>query len=111
MLTSTKFIQSLQGRRFGIRRMEIPGGRNCDLCGYSTPKTKNLAAHKKIHTGEKPYQCGSCDYSCTSNKDLKQHSYTHTGEKPFQCGSCDYSCTSAGGLKRHSITHTRKKNY
>ena len=110
MLTSSEYVQHPQVRRVSNKRMKTAGG-TCDLCGYSTSLARNLSAHKKIHTGEKPFQCGSCDYSCTSARNLKNHSYTHTGEKLFQCGSCDYSCTTSGGLKTHSYTHTRDKPF
>ena len=102
MLTSTEYVQCLQVRRLWNKRMKTAGGRICDLCGYSTSLASSLAAHKKIHIGEKFFQCGSCDYSCTTARNLKTHSNTHTGEQPFQCSSCDLSFSQSGSLMTHS---------
>ena len=78
----------------------------CDICNRVFPREKSLQAHKRIHTGEKPYLCDypTCGKAFTQSGQLKTHQRLHTGEKPFICtvagyvtfvNTCvDYLCTN-----------------
>ena len=59
----------------------------CEICNRVFPREKSLQAHKRIHTGEKPYLCDypSCGKAFTQSGQLKTHQRLHTGEKPFIC--------------------------
>lgn len=59
----------------------------CEICNRVFPREKSLQAHKRIHTGEKPYLCDypSCGKAFTQSGQLKTHQRLHTGEKPFVC--------------------------
>ncbi len=35
----------------------------CDVCGKGTCTSSELRAHKRVHTGEKPYKCEHCELS------------------------------------------------
>ena len=65
----------------------------CDICNRVFPREKSLQAHKRIHTGEKPYICDYplCGKAFTQSGQLKTHQRLHTGEKPFICTVSGYA--------------------
>ncbi|CAH1394942.1 unnamed protein product [Nezara viridula] len=81
-------------------------GIRCDICSRVFPRDKSLQAHRRVHTGERPY---SCDYpGCTrkfkQSGQLKTHQRLHTGERPFLCSAegCNSRFTHAN---RHCTSH------
>ncbi len=88
----------------------------CDVCNKSFPRshywdTKELTqetnlmnvmfvtrsfphqaiywAHKRTHTGDKPYECDVCNKRFSTSSNLLAHKRTHTGDKPYECDVCD----------------------
>lgn len=54
-------------------------------------KNTNLADHKWIHTGEKPYWCDICGRYSTQSNELTKYKRMHMREKPYLCDICDES--------------------
>ncbi|XP_026725580.1 oocyte zinc finger protein XlCOF19-like [Trichoplusia ni] len=73
----------------------------CTECNFSGRDLKELITH---YTHEKNLQC-SCGYSTHVKQQMVAHKRSHTGEKPFSCGVCYYSFSDRAGLHRHLKTH------
>ncbi|XP_056275314.1 zinc finger protein 367 [Pseudoliparis swirei] len=78
----------------------------CNICNRVFPREKSLQAHKRTHTGERPYLCDypNCGKAFVQSGQLKTHQRLHTGEKPFVCSEkgCDNRFTHAN---RHCPKH------
>lgn len=80
----------------------------CDICSRVFPREKSLQAHKRTHSGDRPYTCDfpNCDKAFVQSGQLKTHQRLHTGEKPFICTveGCESRFTHAN---RHCPTHPK----
>ncbi|XP_053556572.1 zinc finger protein 367 [Bombina bombina] len=113
--------ESAGGLRDGIRRGrpraetvrdlinegELSSSRiRCNICNRVFPREKSLQAHKRTHTGERPYLCDypECGKAFVQSGQLKTHQRLHTGEKPFVCSEngCSSRFTHAN---RHCSKH------
>ncbi|XP_010890774.1 zinc finger protein 367 [Esox lucius] len=78
----------------------------CNICNRVFPREKSLQAHKRTHTGERPYPCDypDCGKAFVQSGQLKTHQRLHTGEKPFVCSekACSSRFTHAN---RHCPKH------
>ncbi|XP_057687645.1 zinc finger protein 367 [Corythoichthys intestinalis] len=78
----------------------------CNICNRVFPREKSLQAHKRTHTGERPYLCDypNCSKAFVQSGQLKTHQRLHTGEKPFVCSEkgCGNRFTHAN---RHCTKH------
>lgn len=45
--------------------------------------------HRRMHTGERPYQCNYCANTYKTKKDRRRHHRTHNGERPHKCDACN----------------------
>jgi hypothetical protein len=88
-------------------------GPSCKLASAARPA--QLAAHGKMHAGEKPYKCShvGCNYETSRSGNLSLHIMTHTGEKPFKCThpGCKYAAIQSSALTTHIRTHTGEKPF
>ncbi|KAL4630084.1 zinc finger protein 367 [Arapaima gigas] len=80
----------------------------CNVCHRVFPREKSLQAHKRTHTGERPYLCDypNCGKAFVQSGQLKTHQRLHTGEKPFVCSE-----KGCGSRFTHANRHCSKHPY
>ena len=86
----------------------------CDYpnCGKKFEDISKLSAHKRTHTGVKPFVCEICHKSFNEKGNLKTHLKFHSKIRPFKCPQCIKSYKSNNHLKEHiKNEHCMIKNF
>ncbi|XP_034414990.1 zinc finger protein 2 homolog [Cyclopterus lumpus] len=83
----------------------------CGVCGKAFAQNGNLAGHMRAHTGERPYACSVCGQSFGFKEYMTAHMRIHTGEKPFLCSVCGKGFRQRGTLKTHTMIHTGESTH
>jgi len=68
------------------KRRKIPGA--CEICGKQFKSTTNIAAHRKLHTEERQFECSQCGKKFRRKLHLTRHLESHAGIKGYTCDIC-----------------------
>ncbi|KAH7704193.1 hypothetical protein AAVH_28619, partial [Aphelenchoides avenae] len=86
----------------------------CDECDFQTAHFVSLQRHKRIHSGEKPYECAICGERFRFCSNVSGHMASRHGSeegKKYACTECDFRTAFSESLARHRRTHTAEKPY
>ena len=86
----------------------------CDFpnCKKAYAAESKLIAHKRTHTGLRPFVCQICQKTFSEKGNLKTHLKFHSEIRPFKCTLCNKEYKSRGHLKDHiEIEHYHIKKF
>ncbi|XP_060107581.1 torsin-4A isoform X1 [Heteronotia binoei] len=83
----------------------------CPKCRRQFSESTALHQHLKSHAAEKRYQCAECEMRFRQSSDLIKHQRIHTGEKPYQCQECGKRFSLCSALYRHCRGHSGVKPF
>lgn len=77
----------------------------CNECSQSFRNADRLAAHQRMHAGQKPEVCSICAKEFNSLRALRRHRLKHEDIKQFQCTQCSKQYKYQTSLTLHKKVH------
>ena len=85
----------------------------CNTCKGTFISKGQLEAHKRSHSGQRPFVCDyinsktnkKCESKFIRNEELTRHKRIHTGEKPHKCPCCEKKFGRRDHLQKHMKKH------
>ena len=79
----------------------------CTVCNKTFTQSSSCRTHMVIHYPNKPFKCDypDCRFECNYKGNLVAHKRKHTGEKPYKCEECGKCFSQYAGLYSHKKLH------
>lgn len=74
---------------------------NCPDCDFQFCNKRDLASHRKFHSGEKLFCCRRCGQAFKYMTNYISHMNDHMGTQPFECGECGAGFSSKRKVNLH----------
>ncbi|XP_055386174.1 zinc finger protein 91-like [Condylostylus longicornis] len=81
----------------------------CDQCDRRYTFNYQLQRHKRLHTGERPYECTICEEKFRHYDTLKEHYvFRHSEDRPYACRheGCDKKFKTRKTRSFHEVVHS-----
>ncbi|XP_042636707.1 transcription factor E4F1 [Orycteropus afer afer] len=89
----------------------MPKAHPCPQCSETFPTAATLEAHKRGHTGPRPFACAQCGKAFPKAYLLKKHQEVHVDQRRFRCGDCGKLYKTIAHVRGHRRVHSDERPY